>query len=182
MPYYPQMFLLPDGRIFDAGPDTTTRTLNVATGTWSTVGTSPIGGHSAVMYRPGKVLKSGTWADPEFPNLAVTNRAAVIDMTAALAGVARDVADGEPALVPQPDRAAGRQGPRARRRHHLAGRDPSSGVLEPEIWDPATEVWTPMAHHQISRMYHQTSLLLPDGRVLLSGSGANFAGTGRALV
>ena len=32
MPYYPQMFLLPDGRVFDAGPDTTTRTLDLATG------------------------------------------------------------------------------------------------------------------------------------------------------
>ena len=35
------------------------------------------------MYRPGKVLKSGTWSDPEFPGRAVTNRAETIDMTAA---------------------------------------------------------------------------------------------------
>ena len=33
-----------------------------------------------------------------------------------------------------------------------------------------------MAHHQVARMYHKTSLLLPDGRILLSGSGANFEG------
>ena len=50
---------------------------------WTTVGTSPIDGQSAVMYRPGKILKSGTWSDPEFPGRAVTNRAAAIDMTAA---------------------------------------------------------------------------------------------------
>ena len=56
------------------------------------------------------------------------------------------------------------------------GINPDSGVLEPEIWDPSTEVWTPMAHHQVSRLYHETSLLLPDGRILLSGSGANFQG------
>ena len=48
----------------------------MTTGLWSNVATSPIDGHSAVMYRPGKILKSGTWADPEFPNRAVTNRAA----------------------------------------------------------------------------------------------------------
>ena len=176
MPYYPQMFLLPDGRIFDAGPDTTTRTLNVATGTWSTVGTSPIGGHSAVMYRPGKVLKSGTWADPEFPNLAVTNRAAVIDMTAASPAWRETSPMANPRsyhnLIALPDgKVLAIAGDTTSR-----GVDPSSGVLEPEIWDPATEVWTPMAHHQISRMYHQTSLLLPDGRVLLSGSGANLQG------
>ena len=65
-PLYPFMFVLSDGRVFDAGPDTTTRILDPATWTWSTVGTSPIDGHSAVMYRPNKIMKSGTWADPDF--------------------------------------------------------------------------------------------------------------------
>ena len=83
MPLYPFMFLLPNGKLFDAGPDTTTRTFDLNTNQWQTVGTSPIDGHSAVMYRPGKILKSGTWSDPEFPGRAVTNRAAAIDMTAA---------------------------------------------------------------------------------------------------
>ena len=36
MPLYPFMFVLPDGRVFDAGPDTTTRTLNTTTGQWTT--------------------------------------------------------------------------------------------------------------------------------------------------
>ena len=88
MPLYPFMFVLPNGKLFDAGPDTTTRTLDLATGQWTNVGTSPIDGQSAVMYRPGKILKSGTWSDPEFPGRAATNRAAAIDMTAAIAGLA----------------------------------------------------------------------------------------------
>ena len=33
---------------------------------------SPIDGQSAVMYRPGKILKSGTWSDPEFPGREAT--------------------------------------------------------------------------------------------------------------
>ena len=33
------------------------------------------------MYRPGRILKSGSWADVDYPNIQVTNRAAVIDMT-----------------------------------------------------------------------------------------------------
>ena len=83
MPLYPFMFLLPNGKVFDAGPDLTTRTLDLATGTWSAGITSPIDAHSAVMYRPGMILKSGTWGDPDFPNRVVDGRAAVIDMNAA---------------------------------------------------------------------------------------------------
>ncbi len=84
-PLYPFMFVLSDGRIFDAGPDKVTRILDPATWTWSTVGTSPIDGHSAVMYRPNKIMKSGTWADPDFNGANAYNadgRTAVIDMSA----------------------------------------------------------------------------------------------------
>jgi len=59
-PWYPQLFVLSDGRIFNAGPDTITRTLDPATWTWSTVGVSPFDGMSAVMYRPNKIMKAGT--------------------------------------------------------------------------------------------------------------------------
>ncbi len=40
-PLYPYMFVLSDGRVFDAGPDKTTRILDPATWTWSTVGDEP---------------------------------------------------------------------------------------------------------------------------------------------
>src|SRR5262245_43409296 len=43
-PLYPFMFVLSNGKVFDAGPDTTTRILDPATQTWTTVGTSPIDG------------------------------------------------------------------------------------------------------------------------------------------
>ena len=99
MPLYPFMFVLPNGKLFDAGPDRTTRTLDLSTGQWTTVGTSDIDGHSAVMYRPGKVLKSGTWSDPEFPGRAVTNRAADHRHDRRLAELAGDRADGVPALA-----------------------------------------------------------------------------------
>src|SRR6185436_1367340 len=38
MPLYPFLFVLPNGRLFDAGPERMTRTLNVATGQWTNVG------------------------------------------------------------------------------------------------------------------------------------------------
>jgi hypothetical protein len=40
-----------------------------------------------------------------------------------------------------------------------------------ELWNPATESWTTMAREATPRVYHSTALLLPDGRVLSSGSG-----------
>ena len=142
---YPFMFVLPDGRVLDAGPSTQSQILNLQTGTWSAGPVSQIDGHSAVMYRPGKILKSGTAADPDFPNLAVTNRTVVVDMTAA-------------------DPAWREVGPMAYQRSYqtltvlpdgkvlaIGGGTTSDGVRQDtavkaaEIWDPATETWATMA-------------------------------------
>ena len=40
-----------------------------------------------------------------------------------------------------------------------------------EVWNPSTGQWTTLASNVVSRGYHATSILLPDGRVLHSGSG-----------
>jgi hypothetical protein len=172
MPLYPFMFVLPDGRLFDAGPDTTTRTLDLDTGQWTTVGESPIDGQSAVMYRPGKILKSGTWADPEFPGLDVTARAAAIDMTAPTPAW-REVAPmnyerAYHTLTVLPDGKVLATGGQAA----SDGIDERTGILATEMWDPDTEEWTVMASHRRPRLYHSSALLLPDGRVLLAGGGA----------
>ncbi len=104
MALYPFMFVLPNGKLFDAGPDTTTRTLDLNTGQWSVVGQSPIDGQSAVMYRPGKILKSGTWADPEFPGQARDERLGHDRHDRRVAGMALRRADGVPARLPHADR------------------------------------------------------------------------------
>src|SRR2546430_10427694 len=49
--------------------------------------------------------------------------------------------------------------------------DLTQPVLAAEIWNPLTQAWTTLASSQIPRGYHATSILLPDGRVLHSGSG-----------
>jgi Concanavalin A-like lectin/glucanases superfamily/Galactose oxidase-like, Early set domain/Bacterial Ig domain len=172
IPYFPQIFVTPDGRIVDVGPDTTTRVFSLQTGEWSVLGTSPFDGHSAAMYRPGKILKTGTWADTDYPDLTVTNKSAVLDMNDP-SPAWRDVTPMKNPrayhnLVLLPDgKVMALGGDRTSR-----GIVPASGVLDPEIWDPDTDTWTTMAPHQRARLYHQTSLLLPDGRVLLAGSGA----------
>jgi len=40
-----------------------------------------------------------------------------------------------------------------------------------ELWSPATGTWTTLASNAVTRIYHSTTILLPDGRVLHTGSG-----------
>src|SRR5712692_769385 len=50
--------------------------------------------------------------------------------------------------------------------------DPASQpVYAAEIWSALTETWSTMSSAQMARTYHETALLLPDGRVLVAGSG-----------
>jgi len=72
LPYYPRLFLLPDGLIFQAGADSSalqvpdmpgmyaTRILNLALGEFTLLFAAKQHSDSAVMYRPGKILGSGT--------------------------------------------------------------------------------------------------------------------------
>ena len=50
----------------------------------------------------------------------------------------------------------------------------ANAVYAAELWSPQTHVWTTMASMHTPREYHSTALLLPDGRVLVSGMGADF--------
>jgi Glyoxal oxidase N-terminus. len=63
LPFYPFMFVAPNGKVFFAGPSQTTRYLNTTgTGAWSTVTNNNYGTRnwgSAVMYDDGKVLIMG---------------------------------------------------------------------------------------------------------------------------
>ncbi|HWB36565.1 MAG TPA: galactose oxidase early set domain-containing protein, partial [Rugosimonospora sp.] len=47
----------------------------------------------------------------------------------------------------------------------------AGAVLAAEQWSPVTETWTTLAPSQVARVYHSSSVLLPDGRVLHTGSG-----------
>jgi concanavalin A-like lectin/glucanase superfamily protein/galactose oxidase-like protein/Big-like domain-containing protein len=172
MPLYPFMFVLPNGKLFDAGPDKVTRTLDLSTGHWTTVGNSPIDGHSAVMYRPGKILKSGTWADPDYVGIQSTNRAATIDFNVANPQWTEiaPMHHGRSyhTLTVLPDGKVFASGGMS----ETDGIDRSKAVFPTEIWDPDTGVWTEAAAHQRPREYHSSALLLQDGRVLLAGGGA----------
>jgi hypothetical protein len=161
---YAFQYVLPDGRVYEAGTRTNTAILDVARQTWVTGPTNAFGSsgyaESGATYAPGKILRAGG-GDPAFANTAV------IDMNAA---------------TPQWKQVASMNFPR--RRHDVliladgtmmavggTGRadDSTAAVLAGEIWDPATEQWTTVAPMSAPRMYHSTSALLPDGRVLTGG-------------
>src|SRR3989449_7928069 len=166
--YYPRTFVAPDGRVFYAGDWQPSRYLDVTgTGSWTD---GPLRKFSmrdygsAVMYEPGKILYVGGGDPP-------TNTAEIINLN-------------------QPNPEWMYTGPMAFPRRHLnatvlptgdvlvTGGTSAGGFNEPlgavhaaELWSPATGTWTLMASNSVIRIYHSTSLLLPDGRVLHTGSG-----------
>jgi hypothetical protein len=167
-PYYPAMFVAPNGKVFLAGFPQTSRYLSVTgTGAWTTVGNRKVADRrlgSAVMYAPGKILYAGGGDPP-------TSSAEVIDLNQAspawrsVPGMhyarrqmnATLLADGK-VLVTNGTSGAGF--------NNVAG-----AVYYAELWNPATESWSTLARESAPRTYHSTALLLPDARVLSSGSG-----------
>jgi galactose oxidase len=167
-PFYPAMFVAPNGKVFLAGFPQTSRYLNVTgTGSWTTVGNRVVADRkmgSAVMYAAGKILYAGGGDPP-------TSSAEVIDLNQAspawrsVPGMhfarrqmnATILADGKVLVT------GGTSGP--------GFNDVTRPVYDAELWNPATEQWTTMARESVVRTYHSTAVLLPNGRVLSSGSG-----------
>jgi galactose oxidase len=172
LPYYPRAFVAPNGLLFYAGELAQTGYLDVTgTGSWLPGATSRYGRRdygTAVMYQPGKIMIVGG-SDP--PDGAPTSTAEVIDLN-------------------QPDPSWRYTTPMQHARRHLnatllpdgkvlvtggtssAGfSDPAGSVHAAEMWDPGTEMWSLLAENRVDRVYHSSTLLLPDGRLLHSGSG-----------
>ncbi len=167
LPYYPRSFLAPDGRVYVAGPQQQTFFLDIGgTGHWTTGPIRLYGGReygAAVMYDEGRILYVGGGH--------TTNTAEVLDLNAAspvwtwttsMAFARRHL---NAVLLPTGDvLVVGGTG-------GTAGNDLSKAVHAAEMWDPSTGRWTTLAGNTVNRGYHTTAILLPDGRVLLSGSG-----------
>ena len=163
---YPFMFLAPDGRVFNAGPQKTSRFLNTSgTGAWkngpdSTGGLRSYG--TAVMYEPGKVLmvggndpprRSAEKIDLDLP--VPTWQSAGLLHTARRQLNATMLPDGT-VLVTGGSSGAGFN-------------NAAAPALTAELWDPAQNTFTALASATRYRGYHSIALLLPDGRVLSAG-------------
>lgn len=167
LPLYPRMLLAPNGQVFDAGPDTTSRYLNTSgTGSWTALATmKDSAGRDygpVVMYEVGKILAAGGGNPP-------TNTAEVIDLTSSTPAWrytgSMHYARRQANATVLPDGTVlitgGSSG---------SGFDNSSApVYAAELWNPATGTFTVMASNTVYRGYHSTAVLLPDGRVLSAG-------------
>ena len=174
LPWYAYMFVLPDGRVLNAGSTlrpTGTQVLDVATQTWSVVDPRVLDGGSASTYATGKFLKTGSTGDGSSAARPSVSTAYVLDMNA-----------------PSPAwrQIDSMEFPRTFHNQTVlpdgnvlvtGGATTSDGIIEQnavkaaELWSPITEKWTTLASEQVARLYHSVALLLPDGRVLVGGTG-----------
>jgi PKD repeat protein len=167
LPYYPRTFVAPNGQVFYAGEQQTTRYLSTSgSGNWTTVGQRRYGARpygAAVMYEAGKILYVGGGR--------TTNTAETIDLnvgsptwqwTGSMANARRNL---NATMLPTGEVlvTGGSSAP--------AFNDVTQAIFAAEVWNPATGVWTTLASNSVRRTYHSTTLLLPDGRVLHTGSG-----------
>ncbi len=165
LPMYPFMYLAPNGKVFQAGPNKTTRYLNTAgTGSWTTVAYSSefrdYG--SSVLYDEGKIIKMGGH-DPPTATAEVINLGQTTPRWRDVAPMAYARRQLNATLLPD-GRVLVTGGSGG------AGFDNTSSPVYPaEMWDPSTESWTTMASNARYRGYHSITLLLPDGRVLSAG-------------
>jgi len=181
-PYYPHMFVLPDGRVLAAATaedPIVSQVLDIGTQTWSIVDPNPVDGGSSAMYAPGKIMKSGRSVDPDQPVIPSTATTYVLDMNQAAPAWRETGAMAFPrtyhtlTLLPDGTVLATGGGPTT----DAIGVD--DAILAAELWSPVTETWTTMASMRSPRLYHSTALLLPDGRVLVAGGG-RFLGVDQA--
>lgn len=199
--WYPFTFVLPDGNVFWAGSGATnangtqSRILNTTTWRWGPIKSSAVAGlmyGSAVMYEPGKILKSG--GKPRYPGVPDDDQFAVAtcDMI--------DLNKPNPTWV---SKIPGKSVPsmhRARWMHNMTilpdgtvfcsggtnrrieGRIPQrsgdSDWTDAELFKPGTDAdgqptgtWVTLPGNATRpRWYHMTQLLLPDGSILTAGS------------
>jgi hypothetical protein len=169
VPYYPMMFLAPNGTVFNVGPDQATAFLNTSgSGSW-TPGPSRLYGWrdygSAVMYDAGKILVIGGGSPTATAEAIDLTGAGTWSFVGSMSVPRRQtnatlLADGT-VLVTGGTNASG-----------FNSAPSTSAVLAPELWNPASPgQWKQLASMSHHRLYHATALLLPDGRVLSVGSG-----------
>jgi Domain of unknown function (DUF1929) len=123
------------------------------------------------MYLPGKILKSGSARNPDYPPANATDTAWAIDMTQASPTWRQVDSMAYPRTQHQltvlPDGTVLATG--GSRNSDVE--DTASAVLPAELWDPASETWRTLSSGVVPRLYHSMAILLPDGRVALGGGG-----------
>ncbi len=173
---YPFIFQLPDGRVIHVGGSeyaTTTDVLDLNAQSWSVMDSSIVDGGSSSMYQPGKIMKAGSSSDSQGSG-ASSKTTFVLDTAQTSPAWVQTPSMVYPRsffnLVTLPDDTVLAVGGETDKN----GGNIANAVYAAELWSPQTQVWTTMSSMHIPREYHSTALLLPDGRVVVSGMGADF--------
>jgi Domain of unknown function (DUF1929)/Bacterial Ig domain/Glyoxal oxidase N-terminus/Kelch motif len=173
---YPFIYQLSDGRVIHVGGSeyaTTTDVLDLNAQSWSVIDSTIVDGGSASMYLPGKIIKAGSASDSQGSGPS-SKTTFVMDTTAASPTWTQTSSMANPRsffnLVTLPDDTVLAVGGETDKN----GGNIANAVYAAELWSPQTQAWTTMSSMHTPREYHSTALLLPDGRVLVSGMGADF--------
>jgi hypothetical protein len=173
---YPFMYVLPNGNVIHVGGSeypTITESLNLTSQAWNTIDPRQIDGGSPSMYLPNKILKAGSATDSQGTGPS-SNTAFVLDLTQTSPLWQQVPSMAFPRsflnLTELPDGTVLATGGETDKN----GGNIANAVYAAELWNPQTTGWLTMASMHAPREYHSTALLLPDGRVLQSGMGADF--------
>jgi hypothetical protein len=173
---YPFLYVMPDGRVLHIGGSeyaTDTDILNLGTTSWSVVDSNIVDGGSATMYLPSQFMKAGSATDSQGVG-ASSNTTFVLDMTQPTPAWKQTASMAYPRsflnLTNLPDGTVLATGGETDKN----GGTIANAVYAAEMWSPQTQTWSTMASMHTPREYHGTALLLPDGRVMESGMGADF--------
>jgi galactose oxidase len=169
------LFAWKGGSVFQAGPSAAMNWYNT-NGTGAQIPAGTRDGNDAmcgifVMYEPGKILTAG--GSPDYTNSDANNRAHLISISeygqSAIVERAPDMAypRGFANAVVLPDGTVLVTG--GQRRSMVFTDD--AGILQAELFNPATKSWKTLASEAVPRNYHSVSILLPDGRVFSGGGG-----------
>lgn len=181
--WYPQGFALDSSRVFFAGPSADTTWLFYPDArVWRRFPASApsFKGGSAVMYRPGKVMKCGM-RDTDASGADAHGRTAWIDLTQGASATWTTTGDMLPRvnhnLVMLPTGEVFVTGG-TQRNNNAVLMDPQ---YQPQLWIPPSASsaarWygqDTLAVDTVPRDYHSTAVLLPDGRVLCAGGNADL--------
>ena len=173
---YPFIYQLSDGRLIHVGGSeyaTDTDVLDLNAQSWSVLDSSIVGGGSSSMYQPGKIMKAGSASDSQGTGPS-SNTTFILDTTQPSPAWVQTPSMVYPRsffnLVTLPDDTVLAVGGETDKN----GGNIANAVYAAELWSPQTHVWTTMSSMHTPREYHSTALLLPDGRVVVSGMGADF--------
>jgi Domain of unknown function (DUF1929)/IPT/TIG domain len=168
---YPRMYLLPNGKVFNAGPSVTTRLFDTTAHTWTTVGNTIFGNSRTYGSTVLLPLTPANGYDPQVISMGGGSPATMTTETI-------DLGAATPVWTQGPQMSEGRiemnavmlpNGKVLAVGGSLVDEQASGASLNADLYDPATNSFTTMAPNAYARMYHSNALLLPDATVAFAG-------------